>query len=78
MLREVSQQAGLAYTATLGSLNRQLSPQDEILVTNTFDSFFGSQMTRDSSGNNQEAGQFERAQRVITEWLAIEKWLPQA
>ena len=77
MLTEVSEQAGLANQATSGSLNSQLSPQVEILVSNTFDSFFGSQMTQDSNGNSQQAGQLARAQTVISEWLAIEKWLPQ-
>lgn len=69
MLQEVSQQAGLANQATSESLNNQLNAQDEILVGNTFDSFFGSQMTHDSSGNSQEAGQEERAQELISEWL---------
>lgn len=78
MLKEVSQQAGLANQVTSGSLHNKLSPQAEILVSNTFDSFFGSQMTQDSNGNSQQAGQEARAQTVISEWLAIEKWLPQA
>ena len=69
MLQEVAQQAGHANQATSGSLNRQLNAQDEILVSNTFDSFFGSQMTHDSSGNSQQAGQVQRAQDLISEWL---------
>ena len=69
MLTEVSQQAGLANQATSGSLHNQLSPQADILVSNTFDSFFGSQMTQDSNGQSQQAGQTQRAQTVIGEWL---------
>ena len=69
MLQEVSQQAGLVNQATSGSFNSQLNAQDEILVSNTFDSFFGSQMTHDSSGNSQQAGQEQRAQDLISEWL---------
>lgn len=70
MLTEVSQQAGLANQATSGSLDNQLSPQADILVSNTFDSFFGSQMTQDSNGKSQGAGQLDRAQTVISEWLS--------
>ena len=60
----------------IGVLNSKLSPQAEILLSNAFDSFFGSQMTQDSSGKSQQAGRLARAQTVTSKWLTIQNWLP--
>ena len=61
ILSEAAQQAAVAEETTSSYLANNFGEQAELLFFNTFDRFYESQMTTDSSSSAQSAGQEQRA-----------------